>query len=71
MTALEKQIHELPSLEKIRIMEQIWADLSKESGSFTPPDWHLDELEKTEQRIAEGKEYFEDWSEVKRKLGEA
>ena len=30
MTALEKEILNLPRLQKISIMEQIWADLSKE-----------------------------------------
>ena len=31
MTALEKEIQKLPKLEKVGIMEFIWADLLKEA----------------------------------------
>ena len=68
MTALEKQILDLPKLQKISMMEKLWADLSKEEDRFEVPEWHARELEKTEQRLAEGKEQFEDWTEAKRKL---
>lgn len=38
---------------------------------FEPPEWHVEELEKTEQLIAEGKEHFIDWEESKRLLWES
>lgn len=65
MTALEKEIQNLPKLQKISIMEQIWADLSKDVESLEIPDWHIEELEKTEKRIKEGKEHFIDWESAK------
>lgn len=68
MTALEEQISKLSKLQKISIMEKIWSDLSEDAKEFEIPEWHERELEQTEQRLAEGKERFEDWAEVKRRL---
>jgi len=71
MTALEKEILGLPKLQKIRIMEQIWADLLKEEESIEIPEWHLSELEETEKGIAEGKEHFQDWEAAKQAIRDA
>jgi hypothetical protein len=71
MTTLEDQVQQLPKLQKISLMERLWADLSTEREGFEPPAWHAGELEATERRIETGKEYFEDWSEAKRKLRES
>ena len=71
MTALEKEILSLPKLEKISIMEQIWVDLLKEEETLEIPEWHLDELAKTEKRLQEGKEHFQDWEVAKKAMREA
>jgi len=71
MTALEKEILGLPKLQKISIMEQIWADLSKDENSIEVPEWHLSELESTEERISEGKEDFLDWKAAKQVIRNA
>jgi len=68
--SLEEEILKLPKLQKISIMEKIWADLSEGTDQFEPPVWHGNELEETERRIEEGKEHFEDWNEAKRRLRE-
>ena len=65
MIALEKEIENLSKVEKISIMEKIWADLTKEEDSISIPDWHIRELEETEKRIKEGKEHFLDWESAK------
>jgi hypothetical protein len=71
MTTLEEQVMKLPKLQKVSLMEKIWADFSQEGDSFEPPEWHARELEETERRLEEGKEHFEDWNEAKRKLRES
>jgi hypothetical protein len=71
MTALEKEILGLPKLQKISIMEQIWADLLKEEESIEIPEWHLKELKQTEKGIQEGKEHFQDWDVAKQAIREA
>lgn len=49
-------------------MESIWVDLTRDEQSFAVPDWHVWELRATERRISEGEAFFEDWSEMKRRL---
>ena len=41
MLALEKEIQNLSKIEKISIMEKIWADLTKNEDSVEIPDWHI------------------------------
>jgi hypothetical protein len=71
MATLEEQIRKLHKLQKISLMEKIWADLSQEGDPIQPPAWHAHELEETERQVEEGKEHFEDWSEAKRRLRES
>ena len=71
MIALEKEIQNLSKIEKISIMEKIWADLTKDEDSIEIPDWHIRELEETEKRINEGKEHFLDWESAKEAIRNA
>ena len=70
MTVLEEEILKLPKLQKISIMERIWADLSQDEKQVEIPNWHHEELDRAEKGLAEGKEKFEDWDEVKKRLRE-
>ncbi len=63
-------LDQMTTAEKLRAMEAIWADLTRNADSFESPDWHADVLREREQRIAEGKEAFIDWDEAKRQLRE-
>jgi hypothetical protein len=67
---LEEQVMRLPKAEKLKLMEALWSDLSRNSEEFDPPQWHREALEETERLIAEGKETFMDWEESKRMLRE-
>jgi hypothetical protein len=60
----------MTTAEKLRAMEAIWADLTRNADSFESPAWHAEVLREREQRIAEGKETFLDWDEAKRQLRE-
>lgn len=62
------EIQRLPRLEKIKLMEAIWADLAREEDSFESPSWHLQELHKTEERFDAGKEEVVDWADAKKQL---
>ena len=62
------EIKALPRIEKIKLMEQIWADLSQDDEALESPDWHRAELEKTEKRLAAGQEQVLDWTEAKKRL---
>ena len=55
-------------IEKLRVMEELWADLTKNEERFESPQWHLRELRATEARVAAGKEEFIDWEVAKKSL---
>lgn len=65
---LLQSIHELPKMEKIKVMEFLWEELTLDEKEYASPKWHKDELKETEKRMAEGKEEMIDWSEAKRLL---
>ena len=58
----------LPRAEKVRLMEVLWVDLTRDDGPEISPPWHLDELRKTEQRFAAGQEEVVDWTTAKDEL---
>ena len=65
---LLQNIIELPRSEKIKIMESIWEDLTKDEGEFESPTWHAVALRETEKRLEQGKEQMIDWAEAKKEL---
>lgn len=58
----------MTKVEKLRAMEELWTDLSKDGAAFDSPKWHLDELRATEARIQAGTEEFIDWEVAKKSL---
>jgi hypothetical protein len=56
--------------EKLRLMEALWADLSRNAEAVELPPWHAQALRETEQRVAEGKEIAKDWETAKKELRE-
>ncbi len=54
--------------EKLRTMEAIWADLSKDEAHIESPTWHEAILKETEARLAAGQERVEDWQQAKREI---
>lgn len=61
-------VRKLPRAEKLRLMETLWEELSRVEGELESPAWHAEELAKTEQRLAEGKEQILDWETAKKEL---
>jgi putative addiction module component (TIGR02574 family) len=61
---LEKMSRE----EKLRIMEELWADLSRNEAQFESPAWHGEVLRERAEAVKAGKETFIDWEEAKKQL---
>ncbi len=61
-------IKHLSKAEKLRVMEDIWEDLSREEGELDSPDWHREALQKTEMRFSSGQEKVVDWETAKKEL---
>ena len=58
----------LPRSEKIKIMEALWEDLSKDDQELTSPEWHADALRETEERVNAGDEKLHSWDDAKKEL---
>ena len=64
MTALE-QIQEISFQEKLRLMEAIWEQMSREECNWEVPRWHEEILNECERLLAEGDATFIDWEDAK------
>jgi len=62
------EIQQLPRIEKMRLMEALWSDLSREEGELESPAWHGAALAETARRLAAGEEQVLDWNQAKTKL---
>lgn len=69
MSAFE--IQQLPRQEKLKLMETLWADLSRDEAELESPAWHADALRETAARRERGEETLLDWEEAKAKLRQA
>jgi hypothetical protein len=66
MSTLE--IQRMPRQEKLRLMEALWADLSRNEADVESPPWHAEALCETAERQARGEEKVLDWERAKAKL---
>lgn len=58
-------LSEMTVAEKLQLMEDLWADLSRDADALESPGWHRQVLEEREQRIASGQAHFSEWEEAK------
>lgn len=65
---LLQSIHQLSKLEKIKVMEFIWNELTLEEQEFSSPKWHEKALKETEERMSKGEEKVINWSDAKKLL---
>ena len=54
--------------EKLRAMEDIWSDLSRNAEALPSPEWHRDVLQARELRIAENSSHYTDWNQAKQDI---
>lgn len=62
------ELHQLPRIDKLRIIEALWEDLAADEGAIASPAWHFEELRKTEDRLRAGEEESVDWENAKDEL---
>jgi putative addiction module component (TIGR02574 family) len=62
--ALEK----MTVAEKLRLMEAIWDDLTRNESQIESPEWHGAVLREREEKIKSGTEKFVDWETSKKEL---
>lgn len=66
MSAIEVQ--QMPRQEKLRLMEILWDDLSRDETEFESPAWHAGALREASERRARGEESVLDWEKAKERL---
>ena len=54
--------------DKLRAMEALWADLSRDEAEIDSPGWHAEILRETEQLVRDGKAKFSDWPAARRRI---
>ncbi|MCK5154624.1 MAG: addiction module protein [Spirochaetales bacterium] len=62
------EIKHLTTEEKLRVMEDIWEDLSIDEGQIKSPEWHNAVLKETNNRFSSGLEKSMDWHDAKKEL---
>ena len=66
--AIALPLHQMSRLEKLGVMEALWADLSRDEQALESPAWHEAALRQTEGRVAAGSEKPMDWETAKKEL---
>lgn len=59
----------MPVLEKLMLMEKLWASLCEKTSDDMPvPAWHEEVLTERMRRIASGEEVTSSWSEARERI---
>jgi hypothetical protein len=56
--------------EKLRVMEALWEDLSRDESAIVSPQWHGEVLAETEQAVKDGRATFSEWDTAKTRIRE-
>ena len=62
------ELHNLPAVEKLKIIEALWGDLADDENSLPNPAWHETELKETEEKYLAGCIEVLDWQLAKKEL---
>ncbi len=61
-------IAEMTISEKLRVMEELWDDLSLKAERVPIPQWHKDLLDERERLVDSGDAQFDDWDAAKKRV---
>lgn len=57
--------------DKLRVIERIRENLTRDESAVPSPRWHRDILEKRENAISNGNDGFTGWEESKKRIRES
>jgi hypothetical protein len=66
--AVTLPIRRMSRADKLRAMEALWADLSRDEAELDSPNWHGTVLRETERLVRNGKAKFSDWQAARRRI---
>ena len=61
-------LDQMTTEDKLRVMEELWADLTRNEQAFESPGWHEAILKEREERLRTGRETPIDWETAKKEL---
>lgn len=61
-------LDQMTTVEKLRVMEMLWVDLTRSEEAFSSPTWHEDVLMAREEKIRSGRETSVNWEAAKKQL---
>ena len=61
-------LNEMTTIDKLRVIEDIWENLLLESEKIPSPAWHADVLSAREKRMQNGESQFSDWDDAKARI---
>lgn len=61
-------LSEMTHADKLRLMEELWDDLSHSPEGVPSPAWHLEVLAARQARVDCGEGVFLEWDDVKAEL---
>ena len=63
-------LQEMTTPDKLRLMEELWQNLSMTTSEVASPEWHGDVLAERDRLSNSGEETFIDWEIAKKCLRE-
>lgn len=62
------ELHQLPAIEKLKIIEALWNDLIDDENNLPQLSWHEAKLNQTEASYLSGDVETQDWQQAKKEL---
>ncbi|WP_019867271.1 addiction module protein [Methylovulum miyakonense] len=62
------ELHNLPAIEKLKLIEALWGDLVSDESNLPNLSWHETELKETEGKFLAGDIDVLDWQDAKKAL---
>jgi len=68
MEKIDLPLSELSLVQKLDLMETLWADLTRDEKTLKSPAWHEAVLKDREKALTAGKVSVSDWEHAKKKI---
>jgi hypothetical protein len=68
MKRVDLTLSQLSFVQKLNLMEALWADLSRDDKKLKSPAWHETVLKDREEAFMAGKVTVSDWEQAKRRI---
>ena len=68
MKRVDLSLSQFSFVQKLNLMEALWADLSRDERKLKSPAWHETVLKDREEAFMAGKATVSDWEQAKKRI---